>query len=337
MPFVGLTGGMGSGKSTALRCCGRSAPRCSRATPSCTSSTKDEQLRDAVVARFGAEVAPGGVVDRAAVAAAGVRVGGGSRVARGAGVAAGGRAGGGVAGAGARACARRRARRWSRCRCCSRRAWIELYDATIAVVADESVRSAGAARAGTRWSTSARRASSRRRRRRDGRRSWCATTAAWRISSASCRRCLASLEDEPRRRLCARSRAIVVTVLFVGVGRRRSMQQATRNLALPLSDASIIREQAAEKRLDPALIAAVIYAETKFDPRPSPAGAEGLMQILPSTAYYLARLSGGSELHRQRSRGTRASTSPTAATTCAICSTTTAATRCSRWPRTTAA
>ncbi|HEX3518967.1 MAG TPA: lytic transglycosylase domain-containing protein [Solirubrobacteraceae bacterium] len=62
---------------------------------------------------------------------------------------------------------------------------------------------------------------------------------------------------------------------------------------LPLADASIIREQAAAKHLDPALIAAVIYAESKFEPRPSSAGAEGLMQILPATAYYLAHLSGG--------------------------------------------
>ena len=36
---------------------------------------------------------------------------------------------------------------------------------------------------------------------------------------------------------------------------------------LPLSDASIIREQAAAKHLDPALIAGVIYAESKFEPR----------------------------------------------------------------------
>jgi soluble lytic murein transglycosylase len=86
--------------------------------------------------------------------------------------------------------------------------------------------------------------------------------------------------------------AIVVTVLFVGLV-ASMLHQAARNLALPLSDASIIREQAAKKRLDPALIAAVIYAETKFDPRRSSAGAEGLMQILPSTAYYLAQLSGG--------------------------------------------
>jgi soluble lytic murein transglycosylase len=87
--------------------------------------------------------------------------------------------------------------------------------------------------------------------------------------------------------------AVAVTALFVAVV-VSMVHQAVRNLALPLSDASIIREQAAEKRLDPALIAAVIYAETKFDPRPSPAGAQGLMQILPATAYYLAQLSGGS-------------------------------------------
>jgi soluble lytic murein transglycosylase len=71
------------------------------------------------------------------------------------------------------------------------------------------------------------------------------------------------------------------------------LEHAVRELALPLQDASVIRQQAAEKHLDPALIAAVIYAETKFDPRPSPAGAQGLMQILPSTAEFLAHLSGG--------------------------------------------
>jgi soluble lytic murein transglycosylase len=65
------------------------------------------------------------------------------------------------------------------------------------------------------------------------------------------------------------------------------------HLGLPLADASVIRDQAAAKHLDPALIAAVIYAESKFEPRPSAAGAQGLMQILPSTANYLAHLSGG--------------------------------------------
>ncbi len=94
------------------------------------------------------------------------------------------------------------------------------------------------------------------------------------------------------RRVFAMIATLVVVVLVAAVA-ASMLHTAASNLALPLSDASIIREQAAEKRLDPALIAAVIYAETKFDPRPSSAGAEGLMQILPATAYYLAHLSGG--------------------------------------------
>src|SRR5262249_61357952 len=53
-----------------------------------------------------------------------------------------------------------------------------------------------------------------------------------------------------------------------------------------------LRQPAAAQPLDPALIAAVIYAETKFDPRPSAAGAQGLMQIMPQTAEFLARRSG---------------------------------------------
>lgn len=71
------------------------------------------------------------------------------------------------------------------------------------------------------------------------------------------------------------------------------LQHATPEVSLPLADAAVIREQAADKHLDPALIAAVIYAETKFDPRTSSAGALGLMQILPATADFIARRSGG--------------------------------------------
>jgi soluble lytic murein transglycosylase len=83
-----------------------------------------------------------------------------------------------------------------------------------------------------------------------------------------------------------------VAVLLVGL-MASEVQQIVHKLGLPLTNASVIREQAAEKHLDPALIAAVIYAETKFNPRPSAAGAQGLMQILPATAYYLAHMSGG--------------------------------------------
>jgi soluble lytic murein transglycosylase len=77
-------------------------------------------------------------------------------------------------------------------------------------------------------------------------------------------------------------------ILWFGPG-----QKALRELTLPLRHEDIIRQQAREKNLDPALIAAVIYQETKFRPRTSAAGAEGLMQILPSTAQFLAKRSGG--------------------------------------------
>jgi peptidoglycan lytic transglycosylase len=71
------------------------------------------------------------------------------------------------------------------------------------------------------------------------------------------------------------------------------VQHASPGTGLPLSDARVIREQAADKHLDAALIAGVIYAETKFEPRTSSAGALGLMQILPATAGFIAHRSGG--------------------------------------------
>jgi soluble lytic murein transglycosylase len=83
---------------------------------------------------------------------------------------------------------------------------------------------------------------------------------------------------------------IVLVVVLAGP----LFKQAVNNLTLPLSHQDIIRQQARAKRLDPALIAAVIYAESKFDPRTSAAGAQGLMQILPETARFLAHKSGAS-------------------------------------------
>jgi soluble lytic murein transglycosylase len=84
--------------------------------------------------------------------------------------------------------------------------------------------------------------------------------------------------------------ALLVVVTAALVSR---VQHASPGTGLPLSDAGVIREQAADKHLDPALIAGVIYAETKFEPRTSTAGALGLMQILPATADFIAHKSGG--------------------------------------------
>ncbi|HTR73182.1 MAG TPA: lytic transglycosylase domain-containing protein, partial [Solirubrobacteraceae bacterium] len=94
-----------------------------------------------------------------------------------------------------------------------------------------------------------------------------------------------------RRSLAMLVFALAILALAVVFG--SGLEHTVRKLALPLDNEQIIREQAAAKHLDPALIAAVIYAETKFDPRTSSTGAEGLMQIEPATAAYLAKLSGG--------------------------------------------
>jgi soluble lytic murein transglycosylase len=65
------------------------------------------------------------------------------------------------------------------------------------------------------------------------------------------------------------------------------------DLTLPLSYQDVIRQQAAADHLDPALVAGVIDTESKFDPSTSSAGAVGLMQLLPSTAEFLARRTNG--------------------------------------------
>jgi soluble lytic murein transglycosylase len=102
-----------------------------------------------------------------------------------------------------------------------------------------------------------------------------------------------------RRRAAARRRrnrllaVVLLAAVVLGIVLLMPLLQKTVNeFSLPLTNADVIRQQAAEKHLDPALIAAVIYAETKFDPRSSAAGAEGLMQIMPQTAVYLAHRSG---------------------------------------------
>jgi soluble lytic murein transglycosylase len=62
----------------------------------------------------------------------------------------------------------------------------------------------------------------------------------------------------------------------------------------PLEYEQVIRAYAEERRLDPTLVAAVIYAESRFDPNVvSDAGAVGLMQVLPETGRFIARSTGG--------------------------------------------
>jgi soluble lytic murein transglycosylase len=83
--------------------------------------------------------------------------------------------------------------------------------------------------------------------------------------------------------------AAVLVVAFNG-----TVHKAINELTLPLSHEDIIRQQANEKGIDAALIAAVIDTESKFSDAESSAGARGLMQITPAAAKFIEKQSGGS-------------------------------------------
>jgi soluble lytic murein transglycosylase len=85
--------------------------------------------------------------------------------------------------------------------------------------------------------------------------------------------------------------AVAATVIFLATA--PFVDKAVHEVTLPLRHEDIIRQQAREKGLDPALIAAVIYTESRFRDQTSNAGAKGLMQLMPRTADYIARKSGG--------------------------------------------
>jgi soluble lytic murein transglycosylase len=69
----------------------------------------------------------------------------------------------------------------------------------------------------------------------------------------------------------------------------------------PLAYRSEIRGYARIYHLDPALVAAVIYEESRFRPTTrSSAGAIGLMQLLPSTAKGIAIRTGGHRFRPQQ-------------------------------------
>lgn len=97
-----------------------------------------------------------------------------------------------------------------------------------------------------------------------------------------------------RRRRLAIGTAVVCAGIVAGVLLARgTIDRAIQELTLPLKHEDVIRQQAREKNVDAALIAAVIYSESKFSDRTSSAGARGLMQITPEAANEIERHSGG--------------------------------------------
>src|ERR671910_123912 len=118
-----------------------------------------------------------------------------------------------------------------------------------------------------------------------------------RTASSSARRGRA--RRGPSRREAIRRRALLlVAVVVSAVGVAAALapwaDDAVQHVVtLPLRPEDIRRQQAADKDLDPALIAGVIFAESHFRDQTSRAGAKGLMQLMPQTAAYIAERSGG--------------------------------------------
>src|SRR3954463_928200 len=96
-----------------------------------------------------------------------------------------------------------------------------------------------------------------------------------------------------RRRRVRLGTALLVLVGVVVIIGLHPLKHAVQEITLPLKHEDIIRQQSHAKGLDPALVAAVIYQESKFADRTSSAGARGLMQITPDTARFIAKQSGG--------------------------------------------
>jgi soluble lytic murein transglycosylase len=95
-----------------------------------------------------------------------------------------------------------------------------------------------------------------------------------------------------RRRLALGAGLALVIVAVLSLV--RPADHAVKEITLPLRHEDIIRQQAHDKDVPADLIAAVIYAESRFRDQTSAAGARGLMQITPKTAKIIEDKSGGS-------------------------------------------
>jgi soluble lytic murein transglycosylase len=96
------------------------------------------------------------------------------------------------------------------------------------------------------------------------------------------------------RRLAA-STLLIVAVAATFVYLRSGEPDWFQRVRYPLKYEQIVRGHARNYQLDPALLAAVIYQESKFRPdAKSESGAIGLMQLQPETAKGIAIRTGGS-------------------------------------------
>jgi soluble lytic murein transglycosylase len=96
-------------------------------------------------------------------------------------------------------------------------------------------------------------------------------------------------------RLLAASTVLIVAVAASFVYLRDGEPGWFQRVRYPLKYEQIVRGHARNYQLDPALLAAVIYQESKFhSDAKSDSGAIGLMQLQPETAKGIAIRTGGS-------------------------------------------
>jgi soluble lytic murein transglycosylase len=115
---------------------------------------------------------------------------------------------------------------------------------------------------------------------------------------------MSGTRERPRGKSRRRSRwpivggiAVVIVVVVGILIADGTFDKAIKSLTLPLQHEDIIRQQAKEKGVDAALIAAVIDTESHFSDAESSAGARGLMQVTPEAAKDIARHSGATSFH----------------------------------------
>lgn len=107
------------------------------------------------------------------------------------------------------------------------------------------------------------------------------------------------------RRLVLFGAVLIAVLIAIGIW-LFDLDDKFEELTLPLRHEDIIRKEADDEDVahvlggdielppaDPALIAAVIFEESRFVDQTSSQGARGLMQITPATADTIEKLSGG--------------------------------------------
>jgi soluble lytic murein transglycosylase len=96
------------------------------------------------------------------------------------------------------------------------------------------------------------------------------------------------------KRFAAAAAIVVLALAGAAVWVIRTSPPWFERLRYPLHYTALVRERARAEGIDPALLAAVIYQESKFSAHArSRSGAIGLMQLTPSTAEGIAMRTGG--------------------------------------------